>query len=510
MPTQQIALDLAPRLPISGNRIPRARAYYEGGSTGTRRTSTWRAPTATPNAGVLANLTTLRNRSRQAVRNDGIAKSAIDHLVTNIIGTGITLRSKAVDKAFRRQANELFEAWAEYADANGMLDWYGIQTQATRSWLEGGDAFVRIRLRQPGDDLPVALQLEVLESEFCPHDHHDFTKRIRAGIEYSPIGKRLAYYFYKSRPELDDMDMSQLVRVPAESVVHLYDPSRPGQMRGVPVLTQALIKLYELDKFDDATLLRQQIGNMFAGFVKTPASTTEPFLNPLSGVETKINAADDKPYVSLEPATIQELDPGTEITFATPPGVDGSYAAFMRQQLRGVSAATGVPYEVLTGDMSGLNDRVMRVILAEFRRRIMAIQYQIVGFQLGRRVWQAFMDRAFLSGALPIGPDYVTNRAAYAAVDWAPHSWPYLHPVQDVEATEKAIRIGLTSRAAAVAEQGEDVEDVDAQQAEDNARADELGLKYDSDGRQAKNAVSKPVADEGKGQPQPAPQGAAA
>src|SRR5687768_17896336 len=56
-----------------------------------------------------------------------------------------------------------------------------------------------------------------------------------------------------------DLDSGQLRRVPAESVIHLYDPLRPGQLRGIPHLTQALIKLHEVDKYDDAVLLRQQL-----------------------------------------------------------------------------------------------------------------------------------------------------------------------------------------------------------------------------------------------------------
>jgi len=69
-----------------------------------------------------------------------------------------------------------------------------------------------------------------------------------------------------------------------------------------------------------------------------------------------------------------------------------------------------------------------------------------------------------------------------------PQGWPYIHPVQDVQAAREAIRSGFTSRSAVVAEQGEDAEVVDAQQAADNERADELGLEYDSDGRQAEPA----------------------
>ena len=52
---------------------------------------------------------------------------------------------------------------------------------------------------------------------------------------------------------------------------------RAGQIRGIPHLTAALIRLRELDKFDDATLLRQQLSAMFVAFLKkSPAVRLRP------------------------------------------------------------------------------------------------------------------------------------------------------------------------------------------------------------------------------------------
>jgi lambda family phage portal protein len=303
---------------------------------------------------------------------------------------------------------------------------------------------------------------------------------VRAGVEFSPIGKRVAYYFYHQRPgALDDFDVSDLRRVPANSVIHLFDPLRAGQIRGVPHLTQALIRLYELDKFEDATLLRAQIANLFAGFIKRPAGESD--VNPMTGLADAGTDSSDRPIVSLEPGIMQELGPGEEINFNDPPNADPFGPAFMKQTLMGVSAATGVPYEVITGDMTGMTDRVMRVVLHEFRRAITARQHHIVAFQLCRPVWRSWMDQGLLSGALDIpAAAYVIDPAPWAAVKWMPQGWPYIHPVQDVQAANSAIKSGFTSRSAVVSEQGEDAEVIDAEQAADNARAAKLGLKYDS------------------------------
>jgi lambda family phage portal protein len=207
-------------------------AIYEAGSQ-SRRTIGWNAQNVSPNTAVLSTLATLRDRSRTATRNNGLAKGAIDKLVTNIIGTGIKPLSQAADTTIRKAIQALWLKWTDESDADGLLDFYGQQAQAVRGFLEAGDDYIRMRSRLPEDGLSVPLQLQVLEPELCPYTYNVLStgngNRIRAGIEFDGIGRRVAYWFHPSRPgDLLDYDRSQLRRVPAESVIHLYDPLRPG------------------------------------------------------------------------------------------------------------------------------------------------------------------------------------------------------------------------------------------------------------------------------------------
>lgn len=471
---------------------------YEAGAT-SRRTVGWNAPTTSPNHGVLSNLTTLRDRSRAAMRNDGYAKGIADKLVSNLVGTGIRPLSRAKDPELRKQIRELWNKWVEYSSDDGALGWYEQQSQIVRGWVESGELFIRRRNRRPEDGLPVPLQIQVIEPEFCPHFYNtqNGPNRVRAGIEINPIGRRDAYWFYGQRPgDIQEIDMSQLRSVPADDVSHVFDQLRPGQLRGIPRLSVALITLRELDKFDDATLLRQQLSNLFAGFVTRQPSTSDPVINPLTGLENDFTD-DNKPMVALEPGIFQELEPGEDVKFSDPPKVENWYGDFVRQQLLRVGSGVGVPYEVFTGDLSKLNDRTMRMVVNEFRRTIQASQ-RILTYQMCQPVWDWFFDAAILSGALQISrAAYDADPEQFSAVTWTPQGFQYIHPVQDVEATEKAIRIGLTTRSAAVSENGDDAESIDEEQAADNARADSLGLKYDSDGRQPKNGPSAPAAQHG-------------
>jgi lambda family phage portal protein len=93
--------------------------------------------------------------------------------------------------------------------------------------------------------------------------------QIRCGIEFDKIGRRVAYHFYRKHPgdTTDQSGKGEIVRVPASEILHLYRPQRPGQIRGVPWISPALVKLYLLDQYDDAELDRKKVAALFAGFI---------------------------------------------------------------------------------------------------------------------------------------------------------------------------------------------------------------------------------------------------
>jgi len=119
--------------------------------------------------------------------------------------------------------------------------------------------FARIRYRRPEDGLPVPLQVQLIESEQCPQHYNGVASNgnvIRQGIEVDSIGRRVAYWMYREHP--GDLQLTvngnELVRVPADQVLHLYRPNRAGAIRGVPGSAPALLRTFNLDRLDDAVL----------------------------------------------------------------------------------------------------------------------------------------------------------------------------------------------------------------------------------------------------------------
>lgn len=477
-----------PTLTRAGFVLPTIKASYEAAGTG-RRSAGWATTSTGPNVTALPNLTALRARARYGARNDPYAAGALDKLVSNTIGTGITPKPQHPNATLRAVMQDLWSDWCDEADADGVLEFYGLQALMTRAVYEAGECFARLRSRRASDGLSVPLQVQILEADFVPLGLNTKTpagNRIRAGIEFNAIGQRVAYWLHPEHPgetPQGGLSLAKLTRVPAENILHIYEPLRPGQLRGIPQAAPVLLRLRALDQFDDATLFRQQVANLFAGFIKRPAPDGT---DPLTG-KTPDYDASHTPIAALEPGTMQELLPGEDVEFANPPGAGGEYPNFMRQQLLAVATGYGLPYEVLTGDLVGVSDRAIRVVLNEFRRRIQQRQWAVFVHQFCRPIRNRWLDLAVLSGAINI-PDYAQNARVYRRTKWAPQGWAYIHPVQDVQAKKLEVRAGFRSRSDVVLEQGYDAEGIDAEQAADNQRADSLGLRYDSDPRHDKGA----------------------
>jgi len=460
-----------------------------------RRTRAWYAPGTGPATSAANGLQNLRNRSREQRRNNPFAKSIVDKLVSNIVGTGIRPRSNAPGADLQKAQQALFARWANFSDPEGVLNFYGQQAQVAATEVLGGECFARLRVRRPRDGLPIPLQVQILEPEMCPVGYYGTAgaNQIRQGIEFDAIGRRRAYWFYKAHPGdrgYQFQDQSSLTRVPADQVIHVFNPVRPGQIRGVPELSSVLLRLYDADKMDDAALLRYQISNLFAGFITRDAEDDDTDnIDPLTG-EVLEDPADDIADVRLEAGLLQELEPGDRMEWSDPPDPSTSYVDFLRQQLRAAGAGANIPFEVFSGDWSGMNDRIARVLLNEFRRYIEQRRAHGIVHQFCRRVWEAANRLAVVSGALDI-PGFADAPDDYLSASHIPQAWAYINPTQDVQANKDARRSGFKTRAQILAETtGEDADDVDAQLAEENARADRLGLVLDSDGRYGSN---KPI-----------------
>ena len=421
------------------------------------------------NTAILAGATPAARRAGWYARNNPWIAAAVDSLVGNVVGAGIKPQSSHPDRAVRERLQSLWLRWTDKATSDGLADFYGLQSMAVRAMVESGESFALLRVTNNADGIP--MHIELLDREQVPTDlHRDIGggARIRAGIEFDSAGRRIAYRVSTARPgdPLGSLRMDP-IRVPAADCIHLFKPLAAGQLRGITWLAPVLLRLHELDQFEDATLVKAKVAALFTGFITDPDGTVGGLSGDnRSGVLT----------VGMEPGSLIPLPPGADIRFSNPTEHD-AYAPFVKNQLRAVAAGLGLPYELVSGDLEGVTYSSIRAGLVEFRRRVEQLQHNVVVHLFCRPIWERFVRLAVLTGDLPVR-DFDANPAAYLGCSWLPPKFDYVDPMKDVQAEILAIDAGLKSRSQAISERGYDAEQVDAEIAADKERADDMRLGF--------------------------------
>jgi lambda family phage portal protein len=271
-----------------------------------------------------------------------------------LLAAGIKPQSVHPDPATRAAINAAFARWADEADADGVADFYGLQTVIVRRLVTDGEIFVVLVNGADG------LHLRLMDGEQVAGTYHTELAngaRIIAGVEFDAQGKRIAYHAWKQRPGLPIMISLELLRIPAADVCHVFRVETPGQVRGVSWFAPVLLRLADLDSAHDAQLMRQKIAALLAGFITDPNGEA-------GGFDGK---ADGKGGLEggLEPGTLKVLQPGQDIRFSDPANIGTEAIEFLKITAHEIAAGLGVPFEILTGDLSEVNYSSIRAGLVE-------------------------------------------------------------------------------------------------------------------------------------------------
>lgn len=451
---------------------------YDGARV-SRRTDGWTPVSSSANAEVGRDAVRLRDRSRDLVRNNPHMAKAITSLVANIIGTGIVPRADTGNDTLNKRIDAAFAQFVGSADADGQLDFYGLQTLACRAMIESGEVVLRRRPRRSSDGLAVPMQVQVLEADMLDGSRNGGLKdggRVIQGVEFDPIDRRRAYWLYAQHPGELILALKQRfdsAAVPAADIAHVYEKTRPGQVRGVPWFAPVILKLRDIDNVAEAEVTRRQIEACTVAMVSVGDGDDDD-----PGIAPSVTDASGKVVEMLEPGLIAYMRGGKDIKFNQPAST-GGYAEWLRVNLQIVAAGGRLPYELLTGDLSQVNYSSIRAGLVEFRRSVEAIQWHLFIPMACAPVWRWFVDAAFVAGLIPV--------AAYG-VEWQPPRFESVDPLKDTMADLLAIRTGTRTLSQAIAAQGYSPQQQLAEIAAMNTLLDKLGLILDCDPRRIDKA----------------------
>lgn len=478
--------------PAAGLRRRQARAMLElsgfKGASTSRLRNNWSLPGQGSEADPSQwDLSVLRERSRDANRNDPVASGATDTLKQNIIGNGLRPQSairaerlgmtEARVMVLRRQAEAAWAMFTPLADAANVMDFDEIQFVAMSKIIEDGET-IAIPTWASERWRPFGRCIELLESERLRAP--SASAATRSGITFGARGEPLTYHIAKIDHSTGRVT-SATTPIPARDrsgrpkILHAFPTKRPGQTRGIPFFAPVLTYFKDLADYLEAEVVAARVAACLAVFI----TKSDPMNGALSmGATTESSGARIQ---GIEPGMVGYLGLNESINVVDPKRPGDAFPAFIETILRLIGVSLGLPYELIAKDFSKTNYSSARASLLEGRRMFKTWRSWFAR-RFCQPIWDLVLEEAYLRGLFD-APDFYEQRHEYTRAAWIGGGWGWVDPVKEVEASRLAIDYGLSTLAEEVAGQGRDWEEVLEQRAREQARADELGVNLMTSGK---------------------------
>lgn len=417
------------------------------------------------------NLDTLRQRSRDLYMGTPIATGALKTTRTNVVGSGLRLKSQ-VDYEFlglsdeeadklEAQIEREFGLWADsvHCDAQRMNNFYELQQLAFLSWLMSGDCFALLpTIERP--QMPYDLRIYLIESDrVCsPNKRESSGNKIINGVEIGKYGEPVAYWIAQRHPLSFEVKKQEWVRIKAfgdktgrPNILHLMESERPEQRRGVPILAPVIESLKQLGRYTEAELMAAVVSGMYTVFIESKDPAGEIPLGEVIPGELQVDYEDDNSY-ELGNGAIIALGEGESIKEANPGRPNTAFDGFVTSICRQIGAALEIPYELLVKQFTASYSASRASLLEAWKMFRMRRSWLAQDFC--QPIYEEWLAEAVAKGRIN-APGFFSDpmvRKAYSGAEWNGPSQGQIDPLKEVKAAAQRVNEGFSTRAKETAE----------------------------------------------------------
>jgi lambda family phage portal protein len=442
------------------------------GAEHTRLTRSWSGLNVSPNYELQLDLRTLRARSRQLARDHAWVSGLLYNLRANVLGPkGITLQVRLREQGrwwdptapFDKDANAQLEAlWRWWGEEPEHVSTDGRTAWPEQVWFAEQTKFIdgeHLAFRDYAAANAFGYAIRTLDADYLDESYNVAPRagqnEIRMGVELEPSQRVAAYHLWDRHPNdlMGGVRIRQ--RIPAEFIHHYFEPHRPGAVRGIPALSSALLSLRMLDKYKEAELVASVVSSAKMGWIKS----NDTFIEGNENVELDDEGqpkTPDRIEMDAEPGLVSQLPPGWEFQAWDPQHPTSAFEAFNRAILREMGMSVGMSYATSSGDLSDVNYSSIRAGL-HTERDIFRLRASFLARRYCRPIFFDVMSQAALKGLLPIADSRFEELRR--SIEFQSRGWRWVDPLNDIQALQLAIGLGVGSRSAACAELGIDFEE---------------------------------------------------
>lgn len=411
----------------------------------------------------------LREYARDMDRNDAVFGQLVDRALDNILGTGLRPDPDTGDIGLDQDQQDRFEEWATdeaMCDYSQRKDFSSLERLALRHRFVDGDCVVIPH--QEGKNL----RLQLLEGDRLP-ETVDIFKDIIHGVKVNFQTDQIESYYFTvpvaGRRQLGGRRIPAIVGTPETrevaardqngrlQVLHLLDPQRITQTRGVTAFRAVFDVLGMFEDVQFAKLVQQQVVSMIAVFIESERNM--PWGNRTTDTSGRTDGGTST-FDELSPGLTVRLKPGEKMNGFSPNVPNPEFFPHVRLILRLIGCSIGMPLELVLLDTSDTTFHGYRGALQQAQKSFVR-QQRLHPRQLHRHVWKRLIDIWY-----PHGSTVRKNKRLYRC-SWRGEGWPYVDPRFDAQADMMRLSSGIASPRRVQAERGYDWDDVKREITED-------------------------------------------
>ena len=456
-----------------------------------RHTEDWKARTLTADEAIIPDGPTLVARARQSRRDNWMTASATFAFKRSIVGTGINPRSNArapitgdlkkgdAFDVFNKTVNWWWRLWSSkprWCDVECRRTFAMMESYIAEEWPIAGQAFAILCYRPRLDMCGLALQFfEVEQLDHTMRTSPDTGFEIRDGIEIEPkTSAPVAYWVFTEG--IDGQIRSKSERLPAERVIHIYDPQRVRQTHGVTRFAPVLTTIRHTSMYEEYQILAARYEAIFGGVIESDAATgINPGLPP--GLdETGLDANGNEELI-LEPGLFPRTKPGEKVNWFDPKRPGTSYEPFVKTQTRHVGAGIDLDGALLERNFTDGSYTAQRQGQNEADKATDPAQAMMFDLFV-QRVREEFKLLLLLEKRVK-APGYFSDtmlRDAYLTDEWAGPPKKWIDEAKQAAAAKIQVEQRFRPLSDIHLEQGYFTQEVAQQTAEDEAVFEDAGV----------------------------------
>lgn len=425
----------------------------------------------------------LREYARDWDRNDPLIGQLVDRAVGNVLQGGLRLVPQTGVPALDALLKALWLEWSEDStacDSTSRLAFPEIEALVLRHMYLDGDVFVL-----PLDDGT----LQIAEGDLVD-SMYDLAGKVIHGVELDERRRPVSYWFIRepaarrfshaSRyPSIEGYDKRPAFDEDGEPVVlHVFDPKRASQSRGIGVFHAIADHLGMIGDTDFATLVKQQMAACAAIFIARSGDIQ------VGSRSSDTVSANTETVEAMAPGLIVRGRPGETMTAFSPSIPSAEYFQHMNHLLRYVGAQLNLPLELVLLDFSQGNFSSQRMAIEEARKGAERVQESLPR-RFHRHVYRWKVREWVATGRISVAD--AANPRLFAH-KWNGRGWSYIDPQRDASADKMRLENLLVSPRDLAAERGYDYDELYTEAVEDNEKA--IGAAHEAAKRlEAKGVV---------------------